>query len=367
MKTLSLFIVISSFILVGCTPEQEATQYSIADEIILPNNPIGDPIDPILQLSAPVAVNQSISMYANQPKTFLFELAQDPDLDNEGFVYEIVEGPEHGVLTDCLILDPVYSTLDCTYTPNQDYVGVDSIKYKVTDDSGLVSETLGEVSITVYAPAQAPCDSQRRLSIFLDNNKNDIADEDEKLGEVSAYVGDISTDANYNYYSASAHPINGPTPSGYAGNVFFYNGSDGLSFNFFFNVDGGGSADNTVKWEISTRGNSNQDFVMVADDPNANELNLLPNPNAGFDKSYLGDWRYWSNTDGGAIGPFSGDQYEIKVKMLDRGDVANIKFYSQLSTANGAIDDDIEILGQDMGNDAPDTFFVRYADVEICE
>lgn len=302
-------------------------------------------------------------------KTFSFAVAEDADLDNEGFIYEIVSGVQSGTLSGCLLLGPKYSTLDCTYTPNQDFVGVDTITYKVVDDSGLESLKDGVVTINVLPPTEVPCENQRRLSIFLDTNKNDMVDDGEKLGEVSAYNGDISTDANYNYYSASAHPINGPQPSGYAGNVFFYNGSDGLSFNFFFNVDNGGSKDNTVKWEISTKGNSNQDAIMVADDPNGNELTDM-SPLDDW-KRYLGDWRYWSNTDGGAIGPFVGYQYEIKVKMIDRGDVANIKFYSQKTTVNnggvtGVFDDDIEIIGADMGEDAPDTFFIRYADVEIC-
>lgn len=361
MKVTTLLIFSLVFVY-GCKPSQEATQYNITDLEVLETLPPDEEGEK--SSHPPVAHNQFVTMLANTSKTFQFSLASDQDDNNEGFIYEIVEGPSSGSVSDCLLKGPIYSSLDCTYTPNTDFTGKDLIKYKVTDSDGLVSEQLAEVEITVF-PVEVNCENERRLAIFLDNNKNGLIDEGEKLGEVSAFVGNISTADNYNYYSASAHPVHGPTPSGYQGNVFFYNGLDGLSLNFFFNVDGGGSSDNQVKWDISTSGNSFGDSILVADDPGSDELTEIGI--LGEWKNYQGDWHYWYNTDGGAIGPFIGQDFEIKVVMRDKGDVQDIKFYSVFSTENGTINDDIEIITSNMGPDAPDTFFIRYADSEICD
>lgn len=62
------------------------------------------------------------------------------------------------------------------------------------------------------------------------------------LGQISAYTGTESHADNYNYYSASGHPINGPTPTAYMTQfwLYFNTNTQTMSFNLIHNVDNGG-------------------------------------------------------------------------------------------------------------------------------
>src|SRR5690606_28048784 len=100
--------------------------------------------------------------------------------------------------------------------------------------------------------------------------------------------------------------------------VFFYEGSDGLALNFFFNIDKGGSPDNKVDWDIYTWGNNNSDQVMLMDDPvDTFEFKGV----FGNKRKYEGRWHYWSNTDGGILGPFIGEDFLIRVQVVGTGDL----------------------------------------------
>ncbi|MEE2959587.1 MAG: hypothetical protein VYA34_02500, partial [Myxococcota bacterium] len=149
------------------------------------------------------------------------------------------------------------------------------------------------------------------------------------LGEITSYIGEESSDNNYNYYSSSAHPEIGPEPIGFETNVFFYEGADGLSFNFFSNLDAGGSTNSKVNWDIQTFGNANADKVILSDDPG--ELKRTVQNNTGH--KYQARFHYWNNTDGGIIGPFNGTDYQIWINVLDSGDNTNAAFYSAHGTS----------------------------------
>ncbi|HEX4922828.1 MAG TPA: hypothetical protein VFV50_02045, partial [Bdellovibrionales bacterium] len=73
-------------------------------------------------------------------------------------------------------------------------------------------------------------------------------------------------------------------------------------------------------------------------------------------QTYAGRFHYWSNTDGGVIGPFNGN-FEIAVKVLNVGDVIDAAFYS----ANG------DLLPLKNGTDAVSSFVIGYQGYRSCE
>lgn len=186
--------------------------------------------------------------------------------------------------------------------------------------------------------------------VFLDKNNNNTADDNEELGTISAFRGNISARKNYNYYSASAHPINGPQPEPYISKIFLYQNAKGAHLNFFHNIDGNGSEENHVKWTIRTANNFLRDRREFSDDRlELRETTLIPfredvavpPPDIYFpnEKIYTANWRYWKNTDGGVIGPFANySESTVKITMEKLGDIQNIQFVSQdgqiISVAN---------------------------------
>lgn len=200
----------------------------------------------------------------------------------------------------------------------------------------------GDKNIEVIREVSPQCVMGKRLGIWLDmNNDGNVSENDLFLGDVVTYAGPLTSVKNYNYFSASAHPIYGPKPMGYSSNFFFYQGEDGLTFNFFFNIDGSGSKDNSVKFEIFTSGNAGKDSVLFMDDPNHKAdiitRTLLKSSEdsdvASSRVHYAGQMRYFSNTDGAVIGPFEGEEFKIRFVPINLGDsTQEASFYS----ANGA-------------------------------
>lgn len=146
------------------------------------------------------------------------------------------------------------------------------------------------------------------------------------LGSVTAYTGSESAYANMNYFSASVHPINGPAAEARRSKMFLYDGSDGLSFGFFHNVDNGGNVGywNRVKWDIQFTG-MNSIFGMADDgDLNQSEFKQL----SAF--SYSGIWNYINNTDGGMIKELTpaSAYWQIAINPSEFGDIRDWGIYS---------------------------------------
>lgn len=146
-----------------------------------------------------------------------------------------------------------------------------------------------------------------------------------KLDSIKAFNGFLPSDVNYNYYSWSAHPIIGPAPKDYEGHFFFYHGPKGLSLNFFYNVDAGGSPDNQVKMDIEVLGNESVDSVLLSDD--RSEVKKIESGDEKVNK-YEARLHYWHNTDGAVIGPFKGKDLKIKIKIYNIGDNKSVAFHS---------------------------------------
>ncbi|MCB0391257.1 MAG: hypothetical protein KDD58_08200 [Bdellovibrionales bacterium] len=168
------------------------------------------------------------------------------------------------------------------------------------------------------------CEEGKHFGVWLDSDNDGSIDGEQFLGSIVPFNGNTTAVKNYNYYSASAHPLVGPAPAGFDSKVFFYEGKDGLALNFFFNIDEGGSADNRVNWDIEVIGNDKKDRVLLSDDNG--EIDLVETTNFGH--IYEARFHYWENTDGGIIGPFVGDDFLIKINVLNSGDIQNATFFS---------------------------------------
>lgn len=181
-----------------------------------------------------------------------------------------------------------------------------------------ISKVLGLVMVAVvlmFLPQLATANNPTVICVWQDTDSNGI--KDTFLGHVYAYSGGLTAADNYDYYSASAHPIIGPTPVGYESKMYFYEGTDGLSFGMFHNIDVYGSPDNIVHWDVDVTGTDAD--VFLSDDP-GEFSEAAPNH---FD----GDWHYWHNTDGGVIGDLIGN-WEIVITPIQWGDITSWDIYS---------------------------------------
>ena len=152
------------------------------------------------------------------------------------------------------------------------------------------------------------------------------------LGEIWSFEGDLNAAENFNYYSASAHPIVGPDPTGFETHVFFYEGPDGLSLNFFSNKDEGGHADwVSLDIDIQVTGNGLLDDVILSDD--SGELSRQVTAMSADASHYNGRFRYVQNTDGGVIGPLAGEDFEVRFTIVSATEERGASFYSSNGTS----------------------------------
>jgi len=151
---------------------------------------------------------------------------------------------------------------------------------------------------------------------------------DTYLGTVSAYAGGLGSVANYNYFSASAHPIKGPGPAAYMSKMYMYEGTDGLSFGFFHSIDAGGNNYwNHVGWDLQFRDMTSS--VGLIDDSSP-ENRGEPGIVAVDAYNYHAGWAYALNTDGGVFNELAAteDYWEILIDPYMFGDIQQWGMYS---------------------------------------
>ncbi len=214
------------------------------------------------------------------------------------------------------------------------------------------------------------CKKGKILTISIDKDGDGVADTEPV--EIISYKGAYSSADNYNYYSWSAHPIIGPNPEGYKSHAYLYEGSDGLSLQFYFNKDKiageayDGSPNSVVKLDILTEGNNGLDKVLLSDDRREfKDAGYL-----GAQKLYQGRFHYWYNTDGGAIGPFEGEDYRIIVKPIESYELIrrNGKLERQ-DAFNGAtfFSADGTVVQLDDQNGSFHSYIIEYKEDKTCE
>ncbi len=141
------------------------------------------------------------------------------------------------------------------------------------------------------------------------------------LGTINPFTGGITGAANYNYFSWSAHPINGPSPVENEAQIFMYDGSDGLNFTTVFSKeDSNNVGAGSVYWDISITGSTTGTDVRLTDD--GSELTEL-SPDL-----FRGRWSYNNrNTDGGVIGEIGGDAWTITIDPIIYTNINTLKVF----------------------------------------
>lgn len=142
------------------------------------------------------------------------------------------------------------------------------------------------------------------------------------LGTVDPFSGAITGADNYNYFDFSGHPINGPIPASQEGQIFFYDGTDGLNFNVIFNKDLT-SFDGGFSWDINIAG-SITDPIERLEDGSGSELDEPVN------NSFEGRWIYTDNSDGGVIGEIGGNSWVITIDPISYTNVNTLKYLMSL-------------------------------------
>ncbi len=129
------------------------------------------------------------------------------------------------------------------------------------------------------------------------------------LGSVVAYSGGTTTAANWNLNQA---PTIGPGQADNSGRLFFYAGSDGLSFNMLFNNGDGDNENGSIELEATVAASAGDPVVKVADDGGAEFWETATN------NTFHGKWQWSWGADGGAFGALQGD-WSINVDLIANG------------------------------------------------
>ncbi len=257
-----------------------------------------------------------------------------------------------------------------------------NITITLTTASGYVLTQTYDLTVT------GTCVSGNVLAIWTEDQRSST-DSSKFLGNITAYTdnaSDICGQSNnqdctpaYNYDYNTVNNVSenlhiGPAPSATKGNMFFYNQYDNSSYVYLFWMFGKGGAAfsnpaiNSVHLDIFTANNTSSDNVTVTDDTaggETKELHLESQDNCSgsnyYCSIYTGRFGYGSTrSDGGVIGPFSGNSYRI---MVDLGGKSSL--ISSHSTSNvvvsGGISYDLNVLasgvsGYDLGLGNLDSF-----------
>jgi len=236
-----------------------------------------------------------------------------------------------------------------------------NISVNVTTEKGYVLTQTYDLTVT------GTCVSGNVLSIWTGDQRTAI-DASAWLGNVTAYTDSSSNpktaDENYNYYSSSVHLTHGPTPTATTGNVFFYNQYNDTTNMYLFWMFGvkGNSQANSVNLDVFTDGNTSTDSVVRSDD--GTETVKQSSGCGSSDACYTGRYSYnGNNSDGGVIGPFTGDSFRI---FVDKGGTSTINGSTSL-TVGGL--DSFKYYSKDgssfaLGN--VDNFTIGYSGILDC-
>jgi hypothetical protein len=258
-----------------------------------------------------------------------------------------------------------------------------TITITLTTASGYVLTQTYDLAVT------GTCVSGNVLA-FWEGDQRSSTDSSKFLSNITAYTDNGSDICgqhdnlsctpynNYDYDTANNVSENlhiGPTPSATKGNMFFYNQYDNSSHVYLFWMFGKGGvafsnpAINSVHLDIFTANNTSSDNVTVTDDIAGGgapkELHLESQDNCSgsnyYCSIYTGRFGYGSTrSDGGVIGPFSGNSYRI---MVDLGGKSSLTSSHSTTDAvnSGGISYDLNVLasgesGYDLGLGNLDSF-----------
>jgi hypothetical protein len=229
-----------------------------------------------------------------------------------------------------------------------------TITITVTTASGYVLRETYDLTVT------GTCVSGNVMAIWSGDQRSST-DSSKFLGNITAYTDngsdicgrsnnlDCTAENNYDY-AASDSSVNlhiGPTPSATKGNVFFYNQYDNTTHIYLFWMFGvgGSSTANKVHLDVFTANNESPDTVVESDDGGETNRESQSESSGLYSSTYTGRYEYGNCcSDGGVIGPFSGNTYRIFVDLGGKS--------SLTSSHNTSSADDLKasgVSGYDLG------------------
>ena len=264
----------------------------------------------------PVANPDSYSTNENTPLTVPAPgvLGNDVDVDEDTLTAEKVSDPSHGMVV-------LNSNGGFTYTPEEDYEGIDTFSYKAYD--GIAYSDIVTVTITINSVNQPPVATDDTATVPFDssNNKIDVLANDDDPDEdpltitsvSTALHGTTSTDGDFVYYT--------PTTG--------YSGAD----SFTYVIDDGNGGTDTGAVSITVQANAPPAKPQRPTGPTSGKANVEYTFNAtttdpNSHQVYY-QWDWGDGTTSNWLGPFdSGDltqathswgkgSFSIKVKAKD--------------------------------------------------
>ncbi|GEM_PF-4123264 len=199
---------------------------------------------------APVAIDRTYDVLEGSTKDILIRLeATDADaqgINHWGYTRTIITGPSQGSLSPY----PDYENYRW-YTPRADFSGTDTFTFRVTDDTGLVSNV---GTITVVGEANQTPETRSQFVQVLSNRDNRIL--------LWAYDEEDSTDLEFRVTSAPEHGE--ITYSNYS--RLTYRPEDGFTGtdSFSYQVSDGNTWSPEATVEIKVRHVQDRDGIAVA-------------------------------------------------------------------------------------------------------
>lgn len=99
----------------------------------------------------PIALDTSFNVEANTLLSFKLPEGIDTDSLSTELSYDLLDSPKNGILSNCL-------NRLCSYTSNDFFDGVEVLTFKITDETGLVSN-IGTITINVNSNVQKTSES----------------------------------------------------------------------------------------------------------------------------------------------------------------------------------------------------------------
>lgn len=153
------------------------------------------------------------------------------------------------------------------------------------------------------------------------------------IGILHPYEGSLDAESNYGFNNDNAHINHGPQTEAKVIKVFFYDGSDGLSF--FMVQNKANVAMNTESlMAISVRNNSSTPSILVSDNPGdllpatSSQKRALDLPTTT--PSFVGRFTLNNQTGGGVVGYLDNissefKEWEVVIDPLDTGELVMMK------------------------------------------
>lgn len=186
-----------------------------------------------------------------------------------------------------------------------------------TGDLPSVDDTPPDTDTTPDPDPIVSCTTERYIGFYRDGVE---------LSKVTPYSGELTSTQNFDYRSASVHPIIGPTPKKNETHLFLYRGSDGLTLNLYHHVDNGKSPWYYSYWEMEVLNNHLLDSVIFSDE--SNEFKVQGIDGTTEKTYYRGRFRYKDNTDGAIVGPLETENFTVNFSITKDTGMKKVIFFS---------------------------------------